>query len=227
MTRLISSLLLLVLLTSCSSEKQKRLKWNRATTIEQYEKVGYKDPKWDEAARKALVAYAEFRTKSEPDPARAAEIAAATQDAVNNGCKDPLVLYLHARFVSNKPENVGRPLADAQRRAVSGFKDRDYDDLRKFYGFFRAGEAVSQLKPLPALEVAELMNDAASALARALDDGDAPISELYLASRTFLCVYPKLPIPRDWGWRKLEPELRKRWGSDYMSRLPNTEPFVD
>lgn len=81
-------------------EKQARdrLAWNRATLGEAYEKVGRKDPQWDEAARKALETGALYFSRQNLTLLEATEVYEPAKKAVDAGCDDPLVLYFYARF---------------------------------------------------------------------------------------------------------------------------------
>ena len=75
-----------------------RLAWHRATTVEAYDRVGKKDPKWDAAARKVLEAFANSGASTNlagKDYLKAADEAAA--EALAAGCKDPLVQYIYDR----------------------------------------------------------------------------------------------------------------------------------
>jgi hypothetical protein len=73
------------------------LAWHRAMTVEAYDKVGRRDPRWDAAARRALEACAAagLRGLSRMDSARVAQQAA--DEALKAGCDDPLVRYVAGR----------------------------------------------------------------------------------------------------------------------------------
>lgn len=75
---------------------RKILEWNRKTLGGAYERVGKKDPRWDEHARKALEATA-MHFSQVPNPPPHAVIHAAAKAALEAGCDDPMVLYVYAR----------------------------------------------------------------------------------------------------------------------------------
>ncbi len=75
-----------------------RLEWNRRTLELAYEKMGKKDPRWDEPARKALDLAARMFSRQYEPVVRNDEIHAAARKAIDAGCRgDPLILYLYAR----------------------------------------------------------------------------------------------------------------------------------
>lgn len=213
---------------SCSSSAERRLKWNLRTTVAQYEASGRHNPKWDAPAKEALILYSRWRSSplgQNDDLAR--QIARRCQDAVAAGCPDPLVLYVYARFVINQPGRTQIEIAAAHRQIAAELKASRYSSLRKLYGFLRAGEHLYQLKPVPKLDVTELMNDAAAQLAIALDENDAPYSELYQAACAFMQPFHRMNINHDWGWYKLQPVLKKKWGANYANELSRGETKVD
>ncbi len=219
--------LLMGTLMSCSSEKEKRLQWNLKTTLQEYKKVGHRNPQWDTPAKEALKLFAEWRAGQMGDEALAAQIGRDCEKALAAGCNDPLIIYLDARFVVNKSNLSEMQIAAAHRRAADGFKQSDYSSLRKFYSYLRAGETLYKLKPLPKLDVTEMMNDAATALAKAIKKNDAPYSEIYRAARAFMFAFHQMNIPRDRGWEQLEPLLQKKWGAAYAKELALSEPQID
>jgi hypothetical protein len=213
---------------SCSSSAERRLKWNLRTTVRQYEKTGRHDPKWDAPAKDALTGYARWRSGTlSPGDDLARQIGRRCQEAVAAGCPDPLVLYVFARFVVNQLETEEMEIATLHRQVAAGLKASRYSSLRKFYGFLRAGEHLYQLKPVPKLEVTEMMNDAAAHLTIALEENDAPAAELDQAARAFLQAFQRMEINRNWGWAKLQPRLKKKWGVNYADELSRGETKVD
>ena len=213
---------------SCSSSAERRLKWNMRTTVGQYEKSGRHDPKWDTPAKEALTLYARWRSNAfgqSDDLAR--QIGRRCQEAVTAGCPDPLVLYVYARFVINQPGRTGTEIAAAHRQIAAELKASRYSSLRKFYGFLRAGEHLYQLKPVPKLDVTELMNDAAAQLAIALNENDAPYGELYQAACAFMQPFHRMEINQNWGWARLQPVLERKWGANYATELSRGETKVD
>jgi hypothetical protein len=215
-------------LVSCSSPEERRLKWNLRTTVRQYEKIGRHNPKWDAPAKDALTLYSRWR--SDPfhqNEELAQQIGRQCQEAVAAGCADPLVLYVHARFVISQPGHTDTEIASAHRQIAAALKASHYCSVRKFYGFLRAGEQLYVLNPVPKLDVTELMNDAAAQLTIALKENDAPYAELFQAARAFMQAFHQMQINRDWGWAGLQPVLKKKWGTNYAAELSSGETKVD
>src|SRR5436309_1355534 len=78
-----------------------RLKWNVETLVGDYDKHGRHNPKWDQSAKAALLLFAEARTYSNSPRVKEtlSKLVPAIRTALTNGCDDPLLLYLSARFV--------------------------------------------------------------------------------------------------------------------------------
>src|SRR5688572_15119955 len=115
-------ILLAVTLVGCA-ERTKRLKWNLKTTVEDYTEAGKRDPKWDEPALKALKLFAQWRSSSAMQTQAIGEqIATAAGQSVAAGCKDPLILYVYARFVVNKTGRNENEIAFAHKRAADALK---------------------------------------------------------------------------------------------------------
>ena len=220
--------LLLVAVVSCSPSAERRLKWNLQTTVKDYEKIGRHDAKWDVPAKEALTLYAQWRSDVDKQTDAVAEqIARDCESAVAAGCRDSLVSYVHARFVANRRSHTDAEIAATHQQIAAALKASQYSSLRKFYGFLRAGEHLYQLKPVPKLEVTEMMNDAAAQLALALKANDAPYGEQVQASRAFMESFQKMEVPRNWGWGTLAPLLKKKWGANFVAELSRGETKVD
>jgi hypothetical protein len=213
---------------SCSPPAERRLKWNLRTTVGQYEKIGRHDPKWDAPATEALTLYARWRSspRSQSDDL-ARQIGRRCQEAVSAGCHDPLVRYVHARFVINQPGHTEAEIAAAHWKIAAELKASRYCSLRKFYGFLRAGEHLCQLKPAPKLDATEMMNDAAAQLEIALRENEAPDLELDQAAHAFMQSFRRMDVNRNWGWGKLQPVLKQKWGAAYADELSRGEAKVD
>jgi hypothetical protein len=220
---------LAITLVGCGSEKARRLKWNVKTTVDAYSEVGQRDPKWNDQALKTLKLFAQWRSSSAMQTEGIREqIAASAKDSIAAGCKDPLLLYVYARFVANKNESDVKALAYAHKLAADGMKASDYDSLRVFYATMRAGEALYRVKPPTKLDVAEMMNDSAINLNRAMSDGDIPSGELLDAARAYLSVLQTMrDIPRYEPWSRLDKELREKWGKEYRKTFGSSEVAID
>src|SRR5579883_1983669 len=74
-----------------------RLEWNRLTLQGAYEKIGKKDPKWDEQARKAMDLAARMFSQEVDPTVNPLDVNPPAKAAVDAGCDDPMVVYLYNR----------------------------------------------------------------------------------------------------------------------------------
>jgi hypothetical protein len=150
-----------------------RTRWRKATILDDYERVGHKDPKWDDDARDALDGFVNMDFKDATEQGKDFErIAYSAAAAVAKGCDDPLVNYLHVFFGLN---TAGRPIEESAalyRKTASDLSNSGYAEIRKFYGCARADNG------LRALSFGRQYNvEARQHLFRALADKDLPASE--------------------------------------------------
>jgi tetratricopeptide (TPR) repeat protein len=120
------------------AQRQKEtLAHNEKTLRGAYDRVGRTDPRWDAAAQRALDLAA--RHFSGVDPLVAPkEVHEAANEAVEAGCDDPLMLYLHARF-SETADSLSRAEADRRHtKAALALKDSKYPPFRKMTALARA-----------------------------------------------------------------------------------------
>ena len=119
--------------------KEQRLTWNLKTLVEAYEKAGHTSPKWDEPAKRALTEFARTRSKStESNEAWGLIISINCIAAVDAGCDDPMIRYLHARFVTGEQRLSAKECADVLCKAATALQQSSYPDIRKFYASLRA-----------------------------------------------------------------------------------------
>jgi hypothetical protein len=105
---------------------RERLEWNRRTLGGAYDKVGKKDPRWDGPAQEALDLAARMFSQQVDPVVSTDDIHVAAKKAIDAGCIDPMILYLHARssvgkFFPKLPEYNRRLQAAATELAASGY----------------------------------------------------------------------------------------------------------
>jgi hypothetical protein len=115
------------------------LAWNRRTLGGAYERVGKKDPRWDGPAREALDAAARHFSREIDPVTMHTEVHSAAKKALEAGCDDPLVRYVHARSSSgvNFPgteEYIGRAV-----EAAAAMEHSDYPPFRRAIALYIAG----------------------------------------------------------------------------------------
>jgi hypothetical protein len=88
-----------------AERERKRMEWHLRTSVGAYDKIGKKDARWDDLARKAVDLA--VRQSFEPDSKiTGAEVNRAAKAAVDVGCDDPLVGNIYTRS-SNVPTTLG------------------------------------------------------------------------------------------------------------------------
>jgi Domain of unknown function (DUF4034) len=163
-----------------------RTRWRMATTVEEYERVGMKDPRWDADAKAALERFAIMdvtgSAETEQDLQKIGEFAGA---AVEKGCKDPLVEYLYIKNgydwrQHSNAENIKRYTAIGDAIAGSG-----YSEIRKFHGCLQMALRIFSLES-ENQDYYRLRHDSVDHLRAALEDKDLPEGEAALACRMLL-----------------------------------------
>src|SRR5438270_142454 len=86
---------------------ERLLEWNQDTLVGEYERHGSKSAKWDAPARSALNAFAELRCATNNADTVRTRLVADCKAAVTNGCNDPLIGYVHMRFVLPNEPHTG------------------------------------------------------------------------------------------------------------------------
>ena len=168
------------------------LEWNRKTFGGAYEAAGKKGAGWDKPAGEALDAAARLFGRAIDPQAKEEEVYAAAKRAVDAGCDDPLILYLHARFTV-VPNDPGP--AESKRRwaaAAKAMEQADYPPLRRAVALSKAGMALAKAEDPTAEEKEEASRrfDAALALVpHAADKSEAPVEaqdEWFAATREII-----------------------------------------
>ncbi len=156
--------------------------WNQRTLAGAYEKVGKKDPRWDKPAREALEAAARFFSKQTDPPAKLEDVYAPARKALDAGCDDPLILYLHAR-ASYKPHDPGEEeLGRRFTTAAAALEASAYPPFRRATALTKAGlhmAARKDLTPQARKEATRLLDAALALLPRSLEEDERnPFMEL-------------------------------------------------
>ena len=200
-----------------------QLAYNLKTTVEAYEKVGRKDPKWDADAKKCLIAFARIRSCTNDIPPE------YFQDVKTNivhlaavGCDDPLIRYLYLR---HGVEKRGTEAALAFSEAASALQKSEYPDIRKFYATVWEYKSLTPAEAqLP--KAGAILTTATSYLARALDDASIPQREADQAC-DFLMSTPWWAESTRWScYQTLEPVLTNRWKGSSMALLAKGRAYL-
>lgn len=174
------------------SARKQRLEWNLHTLVEAYETVGHKDLKWDEPAKSALTEFARTRSLCTESNEPVDQIIGTNCSlAVDAGCDDPMIAYLHARFRTGEQRLSAKECADALCKAATALQQSSYPDIRKFYASLRA---VQQLYSAFGTNADRQATDAVSGgikhyLVSAIKDKKMPLGEVYDACHEGLKEY--------------------------------------
>ena len=116
------------------------LAWNRRTLGDAYEKVGKKDPRWDDRARKTLdLAARVFSNVLEPDTDWV-HVHNAADQAILFGCDDPLILYLHARASFGLCDPGPKELDRRYSGAAKAMEGSNYPPFRRCVALYKAAQ---------------------------------------------------------------------------------------
>ena len=140
---------------------RERLAWNRRTVGEAYDRVGKKDPRWDEPAREALdVAARMFAQQGDP-PVMLADVQKPAKRAVEAGCDDPMILYLYARSSGGaKPEEYRERI----ERAADAMTASGYPPIRRATALLIAADNKTNQKDATLKDREEVGRDVEAAL---------------------------------------------------------------
>ncbi len=171
--------------------QQERLAWNLDTLVKAYDKSGYTGADWDEPARRALDAFARFRTPSlwrqQPWPQIIATNCVA---AVAAGCDDPMIDYLRIRYALAQT-NSREVFAEQLCKAAASMQKSSYPSIRKFYASIRAVDQLYSAygNNVDKSRLSEAGGSLMEHLLDALRDPKIPIGEFYDAAEEGLAKY--------------------------------------
>jgi hypothetical protein len=197
--------------------------YNLNTSVAAYEKAGRKDPQWDADARKCLALFARIRSWTNETPTEVLqELRTTLARVVGVGCDDPLIRYLHLRFVDPR---TGIQAALAFSETASALQKSAYPDIRKFYATFWARRASLTAIPQPP-EAAAMLTTAASYLAKALDDPSMPPPEADQACDLLMSASQWFETPRWDCYQILEKVLTNRWKGSSLALLVKGQAYL-
>jgi hypothetical protein len=204
------------------------LAWNRKSLIGAYIKSGRRRPEWNLPASLALEAYARVRQAvcagKQADESLLQDIKANCRKAVEAGCNDALILYLHARYVKDQPITElsaaqAYEIGESYSVAARELEKTTYPPLRKFHAQLHASEFIRIAfkkpygrfpNPIPR-EWKEFHSLAIPNLEDALQDAGTPIAEVEEACEGILHEFTWYTDARLEHARRLEPLLSSNW----------------
>src|SRR5688572_24957312 len=154
------------------------LAWHRQHVADAYERVGRRNPKWDEPARQVIAATARMwcqdhtPTADERDVIRVQGV-----KAIQSGCDDPVVLYVTGNTLGQHFRERGTEACDYHiraARAVEESKDKTYHPAVRCIIFSRAAEWNMRYKEPKTDEAKRLMKLAQDQWAAIAQDPSVP-----------------------------------------------------
>lgn len=188
-------------------EEQRRqiLAWNQRTLRGAYDRVGRRDPRWDDKARAALDAAA-LHFSRVPDLTGPEAAHAPAREAVAAGCDDPLILYLHARLPYGEHAPPPEEYLANNLAAARALENSDYPAHRRATALqVAAGLLIARegLDDDGRKEAARMLDAALALLPRAVSDDE--------------------PSPHpDFGWSAIPLEVYERF---CQLGMPRTDAF--
>ncbi len=123
----------------------KRLSWHRQTLVADYKNVGHHSAAWDATVYELLETWVTVRANPNTNNAdRIRQVTAGVIKAINAGCDDPFIAYLHVRLVRSQESTSKAKLAELSASTARNLSQSRYSDWLKFYGHLRASEALVQ-----------------------------------------------------------------------------------
>ena len=106
---------------------------NLNSALEAYDKVGRKNPKWDDAARAAIRAFVQpvFDPRRKPEDQQ--RRLATVKKPIDLGCDDPLVRYFHVLVVADEGAATPDELKQLRKDVALALMDSDYPADRKVW----------------------------------------------------------------------------------------------
>lgn len=198
------------------------LAWNRSSTVEDYRRIGKKNPAWDTLAEDALDEFAKVISQSQAGKLSDAEwenlrgrVGEAAQKAIDAGCDDPLVRYVHAHYVTAANTNsTTQVIMEAYGAAADALAASEYHSLRKAYALWRASEAFTNHHPreerVPARNVF-FIRGSINCLCEGLFDTAMPPTLAASTAKSIFDAYEGSPSTHADFYKSLLPTLERNW----------------
>src|SRR5262245_7795334 len=182
--------------------------WTRKTTVDAYNQVGRKDPKWDAKAVEALTIISRIwsNTATAGQDRQAYNLSVAAASA---GCDDPLVLYARARLYDSVIRKSWPEAVQLHVDAAKAMKERGarYHEMRQGFCFARAADFLARLKKDISdddkKQVQEWLDLALSRLGEGAADAEVPDDHLHELGELMTGTWTKLTRDRKIGFDKI------------------------
>ncbi len=216
---------------TATNRTELRLQWNLKTLVGDYDRIGARDVKWDKDAREALEGFARVRANPTGNVAPLIKsVAGAAQKAVTAGCTDPMVGYLHARYVGTEAVLSLMEEAERYRQAAKGLASSEYHNLRKAYASLRAADAFGRMSSLGSTNVLGARIYRGRLITNVIEtarDSGVPADELFELCGLTMDQLKSTTAAHDLFFVGIEPHLLKHWGDDYRVPYLKARAFIE
>jgi hypothetical protein len=205
------------------------LEWMRSTVIGDYKSAGMTNQAWNDAAIKAFETFALLRSLKEVSQEQEAELSSnlkkAIKTAIDAGCPDPMVNYLHTRTILSRTEGMTYEMLATRFTDISEqIETTRYAPILKMYAALRAVQywkgsmKDGETNILPRLY--DLRMRTVQHLAESLDDTNLPPLEATIASREVWSAVEPSSHARRFFNEKAIGKLDEHWsGHGFASAL--------
>jgi hypothetical protein len=135
-------------LTKMQKRRREWLEWNLRTSVDAYDKVGRKDPRWDAQARRAMELASRMFSRQVEPTITFTEVYAAAKAAVDAGCDDPYIAYLYTRSAVGEDAPPAREAARRSQAAADSMAKSRYPAFRRASALDHAGTTAPSGKGL-------------------------------------------------------------------------------
>jgi hypothetical protein len=204
------------------------LQWSKDMFVGGYQNSGAKNPRWDGLVLEALEEHAYRRVMGHARDLDAPDnLEKQLRQAVQAGCNDPLVRYLHLRRSSASANSVSPQVAAQYAELVKQMDATGYGTILKFYANLRAARAwrASSSKQLP--EVNQFRRAAMNHLQTVLTGEEIPAHAAYEACWDLYEAVDQNRKQRVDFYQATMPVLLGRWRQQGFPYLFKARFYID
>ncbi len=187
------------------------LEWNRSTLGEPYLRVGKFQLIPSSAAQKCLAEAARYFSHVVEPYTSLVNVHAQAQQAIEGGCRDPLILYLYARSSYGRVDPGPEERARRYQAAADGMRDSGYPAVRRFMALYMGGCALAEL-PEHEKEAEQYLMDSLQVVAESAQE-ESPTRDLqdawFTAVRTIQRTLGKLDRNSFIAYQRVDAKLEK------------------
>lgn len=206
-----------------------RQKWNLATTVDAYKKIGNRNPKWDEMAMEAMEAFAITRGGHGDEDCYLlqAQIGRCAQKAIAVGCPDPFISQLKLRFLSLSQTNGSKGFsAGSYEGGAMNLAKSGYPAIRKFHAWIQTVERYQKFREHPTNLV--LMVDMAGGyLKEAVSDSRMPDEDVFAAFESYFHCCDHAQKDAHAAWSEHESLITQRLGGTCFPALLKGQVYLN